>query len=108
MATTVRVDDRMHAILRGLAEDEHRSIGQVIEAAVTQYQKETFWRGVQDDFARLRSDPAAWQDYQDETALFEGASMDGLEHEAPYYTPEEEEEIRAEHARSAAGGDLGR
>jgi hypothetical protein len=103
MATTVRVDDKLAATLRKLAVEERRPIGQVIEDAVARYQKEKFWRGVHEDFARLRSDPAAWKDYQDELALFEGGSMDGLEQEPPYYTPAEEEEIRAQHARTEGG-----
>lgn len=103
MATMVRVDEKLHATLRQIAEAEHRPIGQVIEDAVKRYQREKFWQGVHEDFARLRSDPVAWRHYQHETALFEGASLDGLEHEEPYYTPEEEEAIRAEHARVQRG-----
>lgn len=100
MATTVRVDDQLHATLREIAKEERRAIGQVIEDAITRYQKEKFWQGVYGDLARLRSDPVAWKDYRDEIAFFDGGSMDGLEHEPPYYTPEEEEAIRAEHART--------
>ena len=66
---------------------------------VEQHQRARFWREVHDDYARLQSDPAAWKDYQDEVALLEGGSINGLEYEEPYYTPEEEVEIRA-HARS--------
>ena len=72
-------------------------------------QQKRFWTAVHEDFSRLRSDPTAWQAYQDEIVLFEGASMDGLEDEPPYFTPDEEEEIRAEHASTQAGkiqGDL--
>ncbi len=71
-------------------------------------QKEKFWAGVHEDYARLKADPVAWLDYQVEIALFEGASLDGLVGEPPYYTPEEEEEIRVEHARTKHGGGLGR
>lgn len=108
MATTVRVEDRVAAALREVAGEEGRTIGKVIEDALARYQKEKFWEGVHADFARLRSDPVAWQGYVDEVAVFEGGAMDGLEDEPPYYTPEEEEEIRAEHARTQGGGDLGR
>jgi hypothetical protein len=108
MAATVRVEDKLHATLREIANEEHRPIGQVIEDAVARYQKEKFWQGVTEDFNRLRADPIAWKDYQDEITFFEGGSMDGLERELPYYTKEEEEEIRAEHARAQGRGDLGR
>jgi predicted transcriptional regulator len=100
MASTVRVDPRLHARLREISEDERRPIGQVIEDAIGQYEREKFWREVHASVERLRADPAAWQAYQDEIALFEGGSMDGLAGEESYYTPEEEEAIRAEHART--------
>ncbi len=94
MATTVRVDDKLHVTLREIAHAEQRSIGQVIEDAVERYQKEKFWQGVQEDFARLHADPAARNDYQDEIALLEAGLADSLRQEEPYYTLEEEEEIR--------------
>lgn len=46
--------------------------------------RERFWIGVQEDLARLKQNPAAWQDYQDEP---------------PYYTPEEEQAILAQASR---------
>ena len=100
MASTVRVEDKLHARLRQLAADEHRPIGQVIEDAIARYEREKFWQGVHEDFARLHADPAAWRDYQEEVMTWEATAGDGLEDEAPYYTPEEEEEIRAHYART--------
>ncbi len=41
----------------------------------------------------LRADPVAGKDYQDEFALLEGGSMDGLVDEDPHYTTEEVGEI---------------
>jgi Ribbon-helix-helix protein, copG family len=107
MATTVRVDEQLADTLRELAREEGRPIGRIIEDAVTRYQKERFWKGVHEDFLRLRSDPVAWKDYQDEIASIETGSLDWLDREPPYYTPEEEEEIRAEFARTQGGRDLG-
>lgn len=95
MAKSVRVDDRLHATLREIAQEEKRSIGQVIEDAVKQYRKEQFWVGVEEDLARLRTDPVAWKDYQDEIALWDTLAGDGLEDEEPYDMPEEEAELVA-------------
>ncbi len=100
MASTVRVEDKLHARLRDIAEAEHRPIGKVIEDAIQHYEQDKFWREAHDAVERLRADPVAWKKYQDEIALFEGGSMDGLKDEDPYYSPEEEEAIRAEHART--------
>lgn len=108
MANTVRVDDRLHATLREIALEEKRSIGQVIEDAVRQYRKERFWAEFQEDYARLRADPVAWKDYQDEIALWDTLAGDGLENEEPYYTPEEEAELAATDPHPAFETDEGR
>lgn len=71
--------------------------------AVVRYEKERFWRQAHAEYAELRSDPEAWSEFQAEVAILEGGSMDGLDGEEPYYTPEEEEEIRAEAARARHG-----
>jgi hypothetical protein len=100
MATTVRVDERLARVLRELAREERRPIGRVIEDAIQQYRKERFWQGVQEDFARLRSDPVAWKAYEDEVTLWDATASDGLENEEPYYSPEEEAEISEHYART--------
>ena len=98
---TVRVEPKLHATLRALSEAEQRSISQVIEEAVDRYQKENFWKAMHEGFARLRADPVAWREYQDEAALWDSASGDGLEDEEPYFT---EEEARDEVAATATPG----
>ncbi|MBA2470496.1 MAG: hypothetical protein H0V37_13915 [Chloroflexia bacterium] len=98
-STAIRVEAQTHATLREWSEEQDKTIGQIVAELVEGQRRARFWRQVRDDYARLQADPAAWQAYRDEVTFFEGGSMDGLEHEEPYYTPEEEEEIRA-YARS--------
>ena len=98
---TVRVEPKLHATLRALSEAEQRSISQVIEDAIDRYQKEQFWTAMHEGFARLRADPVAWDQYQDEAALWDSASGDGLEDEEPYFT---EEEARDEADASTTSG----
>ena len=86
---TVRVEPKLHATLRALAKDEQRSISQVIADAVDRYQNEKFWQAMHEGFARLRADPVAWRAYQEEAALWDSASGDGLEDEEPYLTEDE-------------------
>lgn len=100
---TVRVEKKLHDTLRELSKAEHRPIGEVIEDAIAKYEKDKFWKGVHEDYARLRANPEAWEDYQREVALWDSLSNDGLENEEPYYTPEEEEAIRAEIVRTQDG-----
>ena len=95
---TVCVDPQLHATLRVLAASERRSISHVIEEAVGDYEKAKFWRAMHEGYARLRADPAAWEDYQREAVLWDSVSGDGLEDEEPYYT---EEEVRDEIAVAA-------
>src|SRR5687768_11632629 len=96
---TVRVEPQLHATLRALSDAEQRSISQVIEEAIDRYQKEKFWTAMHEGFARLRADPEAWAEYQDEAALWDSASSDGLADEEPYFT---EQEARDEVAAAAA------
>lgn len=98
-STAIRVEENTHATLREWSEEQDKTIGQVVADLVEGQRRARFWRQVHDDYTRLQADPVAWKAYRDEVTIFEGGSMDGLEHEEPYYSPEEEEEIRA-HARS--------
>ncbi len=94
MATnSVRVGAETHAKLRDWAEEQQKSIGQIVSGLVESREAERFWREMREDFERLRSDSVGWNDYQSEAASLEGGSMDGLEDEEPYYTPEEETKI---------------
>jgi hypothetical protein len=103
MAMTVRLDEELLEKLREIAEAEHRSIDQVLADAVNRYERERYWREAHAEYARMGSDPDVSREYQAEVAMLQGGAMDGLEAEEPYYTPEEEEEIRAEAARTRHG-----
>lgn len=98
-STAIRVEEKTHATLREWSEEQHTTIGQVVADLVEHQRRARFWRQVNDDYERLQTDPVAWKAYQDEVATLEGGSMDGLENEEPYYSLEEEKEIRG-HARS--------
>ena len=99
-APVVKLKPGTHAKLQAIARIEHRPMGEIVTDLVERYEEEQFWGRIRDQLARLKADPVAWQDYLDEIAVLEGGSMDGLEHEEPYFSPEEEEAIRAETART--------
>jgi len=96
MATTVRVNDELHATLRELSDQEERPIGDVIADAIEQYQKARFWDRVRGEYELLRTNPEDWADYQSETALWDSLASDGLGAEPPFYSPDEEAELDAE------------
>jgi len=87
--STVRVEPALHKKLRALSAAEHRPISQVIEDAIDRYEKDKFWAELYEGYARLRADPVAWREFQDEAALWDSVSGDGLEDEEPYFTQEE-------------------
>ena len=93
MTTTIRVEDELHARLRAISRSEHRPMGDILKDAVLRYEREKFWDDVEASVDQLRSDPKAWTEYQAEIQQLEGGSMDGLEREPPYFTPEEIEAI---------------
>lgn len=98
-STVVRLEAKTHARLREMAEAEHRSMGEIVTDLLERYEREQFWDRVDASLAKLKADPVAWKEYQDEIAVWDATSGDGLENEEPYYTPEEAE-IEAEFART--------
>jgi hypothetical protein len=83
-----------HERLQRISQELHRPVGQVVTDLVDRYERDLFWTQVNESVERLRSDPAAWKDYREEIEFLQGGSLDSLDDE-PYFTPEEEEEIRA-------------
>lgn len=81
MAATVsiRVPTEAHQKLREIAEKQHKSIGEALNEAVHLLEREQFWAEYAEAYARLRADPEAWQEFQDELALWDSTLMDGLE-----------------------------
>lgn len=80
---SIRIDEKTRALLQELAQAEHKSMGRVVEEAVQRYDEDRFWNQAELAYRRLQSDPAAWREYQQEIALFDTASMDGLD-DYPY------------------------
>lgn len=100
VGSVVKLRPETHAELQEIAREENRSMGDVVADSLQRYKKEKFWEQARQSVQRLKADPAAWKDYQEEIRLWDGLSGDGLTNEEPYYTPEEEAEIEAEYART--------
>lgn len=89
-----------HERLQRLSRELHRSAGEIVTDLVDRYERELFWKQANEAVERLRADPVAWNDYLREIEFLQDGSMDGLEDD-PYFTPEEEGEIRATHQSSS-------
>src|SRR5688500_2341126 len=81
---TVRIRPETHRRLQKLAKETKRTLPEVLEAAISDYERKTYLEGLSEDFARLRADPQAWQEELEERALWDCTLMDGLKDDPPY------------------------
>jgi hypothetical protein len=77
----VRISPKTQRQLRELATESGRAAIDILEAAVDAYRRQFFLEQLNEQFARLRADPAAWREELAERKLWEGTLMDGLEDE---------------------------
>ncbi len=80
-STTIRVPSATRDKLVEISREEGKSTGQIIDEMLFERQKKAFFAQLAEDFRRLRADPEAWADYQNEIALWDSTLMDGLEDE---------------------------
>lgn len=66
-------------VLREIAEWEHRPVGKIMDEASRAHWRELLWRRAEADYARLAADQEAFEEYQDEIALWDLTSSDGLD-----------------------------
>ena len=76
---SIRIAGEIHATLRQLAREQGRTLAQVATEAIHCYAREQFLVGLNDDYARFQTDPAAWASWQAELRELERTLMDGLE-----------------------------
>jgi hypothetical protein len=100
----VELSARTHAKLLAFSREDNRPMGEIVTDLVDRYERERFRQEVREDYARLRANPAEWKSYQDEIRAWDGLTGDGLDEEPPYFTPEEEREIRVRALASTNGG----
>lgn len=85
--TTIRIPAASHATLQELALEQGRTLGQVVNDAIERYAREQFLNGLNEDYARLQADPAAWAEWQAELISLEGTLLDGLADDPARSTP---------------------
>jgi hypothetical protein len=78
-SVTVKIPTEAHAKLVKLAEEQDRTMGDLLADLIERERRRAFLEGLNEDFARLRADPEVWADYQAEARSMEGTLMDGLE-----------------------------
>jgi predicted transcriptional regulator len=78
-SVTVRISMRDHAALQELARAESKSMTAMLSSAIRNLRAQHLMNETNAAFARLKQDPEAWKDYQDEAKATETTSADGLE-----------------------------
>ncbi len=81
--TTIRISDTAHRVLKRLANDSGQPLHAVIDDAVEFYRRARVLDAINDDFARLRADPAASRAYDDELSTLDATLSDGLDPAPP-------------------------
>jgi hypothetical protein len=76
---TVRITRSAHAALRSLAEEADESMTEVLDKAIEAYRRSRFLAGLNEDFAALRRDKAAWEDELRERGAWDATLSDGLQ-----------------------------
>ncbi len=77
--TTIRASSETHAALSELAQTSGLSMVQVLERAVEAYQRQQRLHALNAAYAALRSDLVAWQESEQERALWDATLADGVE-----------------------------
>jgi predicted DNA-binding protein len=77
----VRVSENTHELLRSLSSQEGKSMQDIIDKAIEDYRRKAFLQGVSNDYRLLRENPEAWKEHEEDMALWDNTSMDGLDNE---------------------------
>jgi predicted transcriptional regulator len=80
-SSTVRVSEATRATLRELASQTGLSMQEVLDRAVDEYRRRSFFEALNRAFTALRNDPQAWAEELEERKAWEGTLADGLERE---------------------------
>ena len=75
----IRISPQSKATLRDLADREGKPMQTVLDAAIEQYRRDSFFRELDAGYARLQASPMEWQEELDERRLWESALFDGQE-----------------------------
>jgi hypothetical protein len=79
--SNVRISESTHAALRSLATEHGQTMQAVLDQAVEEYRRRSFWDQVEVAAADLRKDSAAWSQELAERQAWDAALSDGLEDE---------------------------
>ncbi len=77
--TTIRVNKEIYNTIKSLAQQQNENIQDIIEHAVAEYEKKKFFERLNFAYAKLKSDPQAWNEELSEREEWGHALTDGLD-----------------------------
>ena len=78
-ASTVRISEASHQILKELAEQTGQTMMDVLDKALDAYRRKLFFEQMNAGYAELRADPEAWAEHLAERKQWDATLMDGLD-----------------------------
>jgi len=78
-SATVRISGEEKEVLQKLSAQTNKKMREILEEAVELYRRKLFLEEVNGAFARLRKDPRAWGEEEEERAAWKGTLSDGIE-----------------------------
>ena len=79
--TTIRVSKEVYNAVKSIAQQQNEKIQDVIEQAIKDYKKKKFFDNLNLAYARLKADPKAWAEEEEEREDWDVAMKDGIESE---------------------------
>lgn len=78
-STTIRIRDKTHVALKEIAQATGQTMQDALETAIEERRRRLYLEGLSADYAALRADPRASDEFDKENALWDRANQDGLE-----------------------------
>ena len=88
MAVTIRLQPKTHKALKETANLTGESMQEALDKAVEERRRRLYLDGLSADYAKLRENPGASADLDQENALWDRASNDSINRRSPTCIPE--------------------
>lgn len=79
MSTTIRISRETRTVLSELVQTTGLSMQAILEQAIDMYRRQRMLMALNDAYAALQADPAAWNDLEAEREEWDVTLNDGLE-----------------------------
>ena len=77
--TTIRVSRDLFNTVKTMAQQQNENMQDVIEKAVVDYKKKKFFDSLNEAYSKLKADPTAWKEEEEERKEWDTLLKDGAE-----------------------------